>query len=226
MNEQWRPVPGYDLYEVSDQGRVRSIDRIANSRWDTPKRVRGKVLKPSTAGRYPTVTLYLQGEQHTLLIHRLVLLAFVGPCPDGHEALHFDDDPNNNRLHNLRWGSRSENSRDCIRNGGHPKVNITRCPKGHQYDAENTYITPGRGHRQCRKCIKARSIARHGGRSHSRDRTHCPQGHPYDEANTFHVGGRRQCRTCNRNRAREYQRRKRLSFVGKESTLTGPQTPP
>jgi hypothetical protein len=50
-------------------------------------------------------------------VHVLVLTAFVGPCPDGNEALHFNDIPDDNRLSNLRWGTRSQNNHDAIRNG-------------------------------------------------------------------------------------------------------------
>jgi hypothetical protein len=59
-------------------------------------------LKPSSSGRskFPAV-------------HRLVLEAFVGPCPEGKEARHFPDrDPRNNRLDNLSWATRTTNQRD------------------------------------------------------------------------------------------------------------------
>jgi hypothetical protein len=142
------------------------------------------------------------------MVHHLVLLAFIGPRPDGLQGLHFDDDASNNSLGNLRWGTPSANMHDCIRNGKHWKVNITHCPRGHEYTAENTYLIPATGHRMCRTCTIERGVESKT-RPHSRDRTHCPQGHPYDEANTAHVAGRRVCRTCNRERSREYARRKK-----------------
>jgi hypothetical protein len=149
----------------------------------------------------------------TFSVHRLVLLAFSGHCPPGKEGLHWDDDPTNNRLENLRWGTPGENQQDCIRNGNHPKVNITHCPQDHEYSAENTHIDPRTGHRFCRSCFKEKGAAKKT-RPHSRDRTHCPQKHPYDEANTYLVGGRRACRTCGRDRAREYARHKRAQRSG------------
>jgi hypothetical protein len=48
----------------------------------------------------------------------LVLEAFAGPRPDGMDALHRDDNPTNNRFDNLRWGTRSDNLFDAVRNGG------------------------------------------------------------------------------------------------------------
>ena len=59
-----------------------------------------------------------------------------------------------------------------------------------------------------------RDLVAHG-RHPQASRTHCPQGHPYDEVNTYRTrSGSRQCRTCNRVRAREYQRRRRRTAAG------------
>lgn len=60
----------------------------------------------------------LIGNRDNWMISRLVLFAFVGPPPPGKPwALHEDDDPSNNTLPNLRWGSAKENKADSIRNG-------------------------------------------------------------------------------------------------------------
>jgi hypothetical protein len=211
MNETWCAVPGYEFYEVSDRGQVRSLDKVARSRWGTPKPIKGRILKQSKQGRYPVVTLYRDATGKTIAVHRVVLLAFTGPCPDGQEALHFDDDPENNCLENLRWGTPNENALDCIRNGNQHQVNKTHCPRGHEYTPENTWVSAQNGHRWCRACIIEKGEARKT-RPHSRDRTHCPQGHPYDSANTYlDTTGRRHCRACSRERQKEYARRRRLS---------------
>jgi hypothetical protein len=55
------------------------------------------------------------GRNHFL--HRLILLAFVGPCPPGKECCHYDGDPANNRLENLRWDTRKSNAADRTRHG-------------------------------------------------------------------------------------------------------------
>lgn len=118
MIERWLPVVGYEgLYEVSDQGRVRSLDRLVpHGRGGTMRRRKGQVLKPglSSAG-YETVTLGKRGSHG---IHVLMLTAFVGPCPPGHECRHLDDVRTHNRLPNLAWGTRSDNMKDMYRNGG------------------------------------------------------------------------------------------------------------
>ena len=108
MTETFKPIPGYESrYEVSDQGRVRST--YLN------KQV---ILRPETkrGTEYQRVVLCVNNVRTHYSVHTLVLLAFVGPCPDGYECLHGDHNPRNNSLSNLRWGTRSENSleRDFI----------------------------------------------------------------------------------------------------------------
>jgi hypothetical protein len=156
--ERWLPVVGYEgSYQVSDHGRVRSINR----RDIRGRALKGRMLKrrPLPNGR-PRVSLALGGKTVDAYPYRLVLEAFVGPCPDGMEALHRDDDFNNNFLANLRWGTRTDNMRDMSRNG-HGNAGVTHCPAGHPYDHLNTYVYPSeRQHRGCRACGREHSHAR------------------------------------------------------------------
>lgn len=114
-NEEWRPVVGYEgLYEVSNLGRVRSVTRTfwQRSRHGTlfERTVRGKVLSP---GRMPGGHLSVAvGKGNSRCVHDLVLSAFVGPRPPGYEGRHHDGDPSNNRLENLSWSTRGDNTRD------------------------------------------------------------------------------------------------------------------
>lgn len=89
--ETWKSVPGFEgAYEVSDHGRVRSLDRVT----DRGRRWKGKIMTPSTMPRgYQVVTLWRGGKQETALVHRLVLFAFEGIAPAGMEALHGDGSP-------------------------------------------------------------------------------------------------------------------------------------
>jgi hypothetical protein len=136
----WKVIPGYDNYEVSDDGRVRRQETKREIRpWSRPPR------------GYPTVRL---GHSGSISIHRLVLEAFVGPCPARHECLHRNDDPTDNRLENLSWGTRSANILDRVRNGTHAMANKTHCKRGHEFTLENTYTRKGTTGRQCRKCIQ------------------------------------------------------------------------
>lgn len=110
--EHWKPVAGYEgLYEVSDFGSVRSIPRIDTS----GKHRQGRILKP--AGQYPMIGLSKGSKVTTFAIHELVLRAFVGPAPKGHVCCHWDGNPWNNGIGNLRWDTRQANGADMIRHG-------------------------------------------------------------------------------------------------------------
>lgn len=112
-NESWRPVVGYEgIYEVSDQGRVRSVDRVSRFK-RTVRKVPGVVLKPlNHPNGYRRVALWKDGIYRSAFIHTLVLEAFAGPRPKDAEAAHNDGSKDNNTISNLRWASRSENQRD------------------------------------------------------------------------------------------------------------------
>lgn len=106
--EEWRDIPGYEgRYQASDLGQVRSLDRVEQT-IDGPRRYRGRVLHPGRRRASGHVAVCL-GKRNTKDVHPLVLRAFVGPPPEGHEALHLNHTPTDNRLNNLRWGTRGEN---------------------------------------------------------------------------------------------------------------------
>ena len=119
ISEKWLPVVGYEgLYSVSDHGRVQSHDRMIGHRCGGLRQWRGMIMKPRLANNgYPTVMLYQNGACRRCLIHRLVLGAFVGICPEGREACHYDGSRDNNYLSNLRWGTRKQNKADELRHG-------------------------------------------------------------------------------------------------------------
>lgn len=118
-SECWRAVPGFESrYEVSNRGRVRSLDRVIKNirtrRWP------GKILaQPRSWGGYPSVRLSDFGKHRTFLVHILVLTVFAGPCPEGQEALHGPDGRLDASIGNLHWGTRRENVLDRIRDGTH-----------------------------------------------------------------------------------------------------------
>lgn len=151
--ERWLPVPGWDGYLVSDWGNVYSQAReIQRSGRIRSYRRAGRYLKPSpNDDGHLTVNLHANGRPKRYRIHQLVMLAFIGPPPDGMEVCHRDDDPANNQLANLRYGTRSANRYDAVRNGRHPLANRTRCINDHEYTEANT-LRNKRGHRSCRAC--------------------------------------------------------------------------
>lgn len=158
MSEQWKPVVGYEgLYEVSDHGRVRSLDRVNTGKDGRTRKFAGRIVGTSLDenGR-PRAVLRRDGKAVVRRVHRLVLEAFVGLPAPGEQACHWDDNPANNRLDNLRWGTRSDNALDSVRNGTHNMARKTECPQGHQYSEENTH-TAANGRRTCRICSRAKT---------------------------------------------------------------------
>ncbi len=121
--EQWRPVVGYEgLYEVSDQGRVRSLDRLVrHSSGKALCRLRGVILKPATRQKgHLHVVLCCNGAEATHQIAHLVAAAFIGPRPDGLVVRHGKLGASNNTVGNLSYGTHSQNNgADKFRDGTH-----------------------------------------------------------------------------------------------------------
>jgi len=111
MEEIWKDIEGYEgLYQVSNLGRVRSLDRIdalGNHRKE-------KILstKNNTKTRYPRVCLCKNGKHKLIVVHRLVALTFI---PNSEPLIktqvgHKDETRTNNRVDNLEWVTPKENS--------------------------------------------------------------------------------------------------------------------
>lgn len=162
-DERWLPVPGWDgFYEVSDAGRVRGLDRVVHTRGGRAMRQRGRVLTPARLPKgYRKVTLSDGWAQYEYLVHRLVLGAFVGECPEVlDEGCHGDGDPGNNALGNLRWDTTSENARDRTRHGRNRFANSPTCKRDHLLRAPNLTANVARlGYRGCLACSRALAAA-------------------------------------------------------------------
>lgn len=169
--ERWLPVPGREgLYEVSDQGRVRSMDRIITCRNGVKQHYPGKTLTPTLAVTgYYHIDLGRDGVRW--LVHRLVLTAFVGVAPPGAECCHNDGNRANNRLENLRWDTHTANMYDKQRHGTDHQVVKTACPRGHLLTPPNLKASLARmGRRACLACDRAKATERY----------HLSQGHVFD----------------------------------------------
>lgn len=111
MEEIWKDVVGYEgYYQVSNLGRVRSLDRIASN----GRKIKGKILsaKVNTPPYYPRVSLSVNGKMKLVQVHRLVAQAFVyNPDPEHKTQVgHKDESRTNNRADNLEWVTPKENS--------------------------------------------------------------------------------------------------------------------
>ena len=117
--EIWYPVIGWEgLYEVSNFGRVKSLPRINIRKDGTRNPVKEKILKGTGPNGYSSVGLCNKGRtSRSEYVHALVLETFVGPRPTKMDCCHSDGDPQNNKLNNLRYDTRSGNMQDAIRTG-------------------------------------------------------------------------------------------------------------
>ena len=110
--EEWRDIPQHEgLYQVSNLGKVKSLDRyITIKNGGGKRRYRGKELKPQISAKgYKMVSLNKSGDQKSHYIHRLVYLAFRGSIPEDLVVNHIDENKTNNLLTNLELLTNREN---------------------------------------------------------------------------------------------------------------------
>lgn len=120
--EVWKDINGYEgLYEVSNLGRVRSVDRIIesnNQHCVFSRIIKGCILRPSKDRyNYLRVSLSKNGSNASFTVHRLVLEAFICSRPKDMEARHINGSSSDCRLCNLKWGTKLENGEDKKRHG-------------------------------------------------------------------------------------------------------------
>ncbi|MGG7581729.1 NUMOD4 motif-containing HNH endonuclease [Rhizobium sp. Nf11,1] len=111
---QWRSIPQYSRYEVSNTGLVRAINSCN-------RHGPNFILKPCRQLRYGYLRYRViddNGKRHCVYLHYLVVRAFHGPKPfNAAVTRHLDGDPLNNSPDNLIWGTHRENMHDAIRHG-------------------------------------------------------------------------------------------------------------
>lgn len=123
----YRTLPQYPDYAFGRDGSVWSCRKTAGRSWRKMRTVMGK------KHRYVFASIVSDGKKRNLLLHRLILEAFHGPCPEGMQGCHYPiNDRTNNSIDNLQWGTPLENSRDHKREHGtilmgetHPRCVLT-----------------------------------------------------------------------------------------------------
>lgn len=112
--EIWKDILGYEgFYQISNMGRVRSLDRIIKRKDGGSFIKKGKVLIPSlTYFGYPIVVLYKNTKPKTHTVHKLMAISFLNHIPCGHKQVinHKDFNKLNNKLSNLEIISQRENT--------------------------------------------------------------------------------------------------------------------
>jgi len=121
--ECWKPIVGFERYEVSSLGRIRSLSFKGRDK------VRIMKLKTHKQG-YREIGLYdgpkaLGGKQRMVLVHKAVLSAFDREPVEGEVCRHIDGDPANNSLENLQWGTSSDNWHDSRGHGTEARCKLT-----------------------------------------------------------------------------------------------------
>jgi hypothetical protein len=155
--QQWRDIPNCPGYQVNWEGEFRSLDREASGR-----RYKGKPLSTRVSNRgYGLVNLVnAEGKKVTRSVHSVMLETFVpGGIPEGMESRHLDDNPLHNswrpgsedesrkRGGNLFVGTKRDQHRDKVRNGG------AKPPPGPSYDCVNHASCAGKVHKEGRRCM-------------------------------------------------------------------------
>ena len=129
----WKDIPGWeDRYQVSADGGIRSKDMPCRAgQGGTAVRKGRELALVVKGGRYLCVTLTsATGARKQCFVHDLVLLAFVGPKPEGLLVRHLDDNNRRNQLSNLAYGTHTENMADKAKHGKmkgvlHPAAKLT-----------------------------------------------------------------------------------------------------
>jgi hypothetical protein len=124
--EIWKDIPDYEgLYQASNLGRIKSLERIAKNN----HKIKEKILKPqNNKNGYLSVNLYKNNKMKRKLIHRLVALTFIKNVNNYLYINHKDKNKNNNCLKNLEWCTQSYN------------VIYSKGRKINQYDKNNNFI--------------------------------------------------------------------------------------
>ena len=122
-NEEWKDIPEYEGYQVSNFGRIKSLERIDA----LGRRVKERILKPQiTCDGYYLIGLYKNSIQKFYYIHRLVWEAFNGTIPENMQVNHINEIKTDNSLENLNlmtckencnWGGRNERVSIKMTNG-------------------------------------------------------------------------------------------------------------
>ncbi len=218
LPEAWYPVPGFPAYELSSRLRARSNHREP------------RIVKIAFDGRYKKLILWKDKKYHNVYLHRVVAFLAHGPCPDGQEVRHLDDDKSNNWPSNLAYGTPCQNADDCERNGhrakgercGRAKLSENLAKEAYRLSvagvpdteiARGLQIHPATVHK-----IRIKQTWKHLHNNLSieekvsPERTQCKRGHAINKDNAYLVRNDFwQCRICLRDNSKKHRLRRKMA---------------
>ena len=116
--EEWRGIPDYEgYYEVSNLGRVRSVERLVPHARHGLTKQQSKILRPAITDGYYKVALSMDRRLRSFRVHRLVAQAFIDNPSELPEVNHKDGDKLNNNASNLEWCTHAQNIQHAFDNG-------------------------------------------------------------------------------------------------------------
>ena len=117
--EIWKDVKDYEgLYQVSNLGNVKSLDRIVETKNRGSYLRKGKIQKKSVNSfGYETVGFTVNGKTKIYRVHRLVALSFIENLENKPQINHIDGNKTNNNVNNLEWCTPSENQTHSVSTG-------------------------------------------------------------------------------------------------------------
>jgi hypothetical protein len=159
--EEWRDIEGYEgLYQVSNEGRVKSLDRVIDAyNYNANKNIsyvkKGRILKQGLdKDGYSLVNLCRNSEDHkTCKVHRLVAKAFI-PNPNNYlEINHKDECKTNNVVENLEWCDHSYNNTYLDKNvrGGLTRIKNGNTKKVYQLTLDGKLINVFKSSREAER---------------------------------------------------------------------------
>lgn len=120
MTETWKDIKEYEgVYQISNLGNVKSLDRILKNRWGSYTR-RGGIMTINKCNRYSAINLFVNWKFKHCKIHRLVATAFIPNPENKPEVNHINCNRYDNRVENLEWCTASENMQHAKRMGLRP----------------------------------------------------------------------------------------------------------
>lgn len=125
MTEEYRTVPGFEWYEASNLGNVRSVDRWITKTDGTKQFFEGKVLKPGKGKKngYLYVNFWKNSKIKTMLVQRVIAMTWVpNPNPNKYKCVnHINEIKTDNRAENLEWCDHTYNN-----NYGHHMEKVSK----------------------------------------------------------------------------------------------------